>query len=106
MILSFPWKLQKCRHGLSSFAVFLWHSMGCRQECWPSTRKVLQKITTTDHFFSLASFANPAYFICSFLRNGTGFVAPEFVDSDFPRIDRIPPSISGAQSQAQEEEDL
>ena len=34
MIVRFPWKSQKCRSSFPSFAVFLWHSMGCRPECW------------------------------------------------------------------------
>ena len=42
-----------------------------------------------------AAFANPVQFVCSFLRNGTGFVTPEFVDSDFSGHGISPPPLVG-----------
>ena len=57
------------------------------------TRMVLREIPATVHCFSRATVARPAEFVRSFLRNGTGLVAPEFVDSDFcgHRITPAPP---------------
>ena len=46
-----------------------------------SSRKLQQPSTVSHEHL----FANAAQFVRSFLRNGTGFAAPEFVDSDFPR---------------------
>ena len=31
IVIGFPWKSRKCSSSLSSFVVFLWHSMGRRQ---------------------------------------------------------------------------
>ena len=52
MIINFPRKSQECLSSLSPFVVFLWHSMGCRQECWLVQQEIPPGNTDNLHCFS------------------------------------------------------
>ena len=56
----FLWKSQKCRSGLSSFVVFLWHSMGGRQECWLMHQESPPGNSSNRPLFLMSNFCQPS----------------------------------------------
>ena len=90
MIISFPRKSQKCCSGLAPFVVFPWHSVGVRTrvDAPGQSSGKYQRPSAVSHTQLLPT---RRIVFAHFLRNGAGFVPPEFVDSGFPGHGIAPP---------------
>ena len=96
-LLPIPWKSmvgvrsQKCRPCFPSFVVFLRHSIGCRQACWLMHQESPSGNSSNRPLFLMSNCCQPCVICPLIFTKGTGFVVPEFVDSDFPRPEPPPP---------------
>ena len=71
--------------------MFLWHSMGCRHECWSMHQESPSGNNSNRPLFLMSNFCQPRIMCSLIFRICRGFVAPEFVHSDFPRHGIPPP---------------
>ena len=88
---SFRWKSGKCGSGLASFVAFLWHLMGCRQECWWMHKESPPGSNSSRPLFLTRNFCRPRVLCSPIAKKWHGFSCPGICRFGFSSKRNPPP---------------